>query len=333
MPPRSPESAPSPDPRARPVDPYPDLPLLPREALRDGDVLLMLGVGSAEIPPLPFPVPISWIIRFLDGGAYSHASIVTWEEPDAGGVRAPRAWDHSRDWALGPVSLDAALADHAWCHVYRFEKEGQGLDAPRFPRDRVPRALRPHAGEPYDKLLLVFAGVVALLSRMPRDRWVRAALRIALDAVVVALEWYLDRHDIRRNALVCTAVPCIAFWESLFEVPHDYALEVDLERRRALASPEERPGGERDPDWDATMERLRRVLARVYPDLDAQLAAWRETVFARNAHWVPAGSPGLPVNLVTPSDLEFSRTLHRVGRLAIPEPREGPPREPRAGQG
>jgi hypothetical protein len=294
-----------------PVDPYPDLPVLAPDALRDGDVLLMLGVGSSRIPPLPFPVPVSWLIRKLDGGAYSHATIVTWEPPEAGARTEPRVWDHSRDWALGPVPLADALQGHAWCHVARFEKDGRGLDDPRFPRDRVPAALRPHAGEPYDKLLLILAGVVALLARMPADPTLRRVLREVLDRIVTALEWALDHRDIRTHAFVCTAVPCVAFWQACHEVPHDYALEVDLERRRT-------PAPEPDPAWEAMRERLREVLTRVYPDLDAQLASWRTTVFGGNAHWVPAGSRGLPVNLVSPSDLEFSRTLVRVGKLAVP---------------
>jgi hypothetical protein len=211
------------------------------------------------------------------------------------------------------VPVDDALRNHAWCHVYRFEKEGQGLDSERFPRARVPEALRPHAGEAYDMKLLVFAGIVALLSRMPEDVLVRRLVRMTLNAVIRALEWYLDHKDIREHAFVCTGVPGISFWQALEATPHDYALEVDVERRRRQAAPLS------DPEWEETMERLRRVLARVYPDLPDELRAWRKTVFESNATWVPVGSRELPVNLVSPSDLEFSRTLVRCAKLAIPE--------------
>lgn len=292
-------------------DPYPDLPVLPQSGLRDGDVLLMLGTGWSPVPPLPFELPVSWLIRTLDGGAYSHAAIVTWEPPESGGPAEPRVWDHSGDWSLGTVPVDEALEDHAWCHVYRFEKDGERLGSPRFPRARVPEALRPHRGDPYDKKLLLFAGLVALLSRMPSEPWVRRCARVALDAVVFVLELLLDDEDIREGALVCTAVPGVSFWEAREDAPHDYALEVDVERRRGLEPVA-------DPEWEATMERLRRVLRRVYPDLDAELAAWRATVFAGNAHWVPVGSDALPVNLVSPSDLEHSHTLRRVAKLAVP---------------
>ncbi|MDX1648226.1 MAG: hypothetical protein R3263_00095 [Myxococcota bacterium] len=293
-----------------PVDPYPDLPTIAQGELRDGDVLLMLGTGWSRVPPLPFEIPISWLIRTLDGGSYSHAAIVTREEDDSGAAR-PRVWDHSRDWSLGPVPVDDALVDHAWCHVYRFEKDGEELGDPRFPRARVPEAVRPHRGDPYDKQLLLFAGLVALLSRMPERAWVRRCARVALDTLVRVLKRLLDDEDVRKGAFVCTGVPGIAFWEAREDVPHDYALEVDVERRRGLEPVE-------DVAWEETLQRVREVLRRVLPDLDTQLASWRDTVFRSNAWWVPVGSDGLPVNLVSPSDLECSRTLRRVAKLAVP---------------
>ena len=60
------------------------------------------------------------------------------------------------------------------------------------------------------------------------------------------------------------------------------------------------------------------MLGRIWDDFPAQLAAYRQTL-ASNAHWVEVGSPGLPVNLVAPSDLEFSHNLQRVGKLEIPQ--------------
>lgn len=291
---------------AAPADPYPDLPTIPEAELRDGDVLLMLGEGWSTVHGVPLPV--SWIIRALDGGAYSHAALVTWE----GAPRAPRVWDHSAEWKLGPVPVARALADHAYCHVYRFDKDGEPLGGPRYPSGPVVAALRGHVNDPYDAALLVMAGVVAVISRMPEGALERRLLRLALSALVEVLEWVIGHVDVRGGALVCTGVVGISFWEARPAVPGArFALEADLDRRRADA-----PSGA-DPEWDATIERIRRALERLWPSFRAQLAA-REAALASNTHWVEIGSGALPVNLVAPSDLEHARTLRRVAKLAIP---------------
>jgi hypothetical protein len=83
---------------------------------------------------------------------------------------------------------------------------------------------------------------------------------------------------------------------------------VDIQRHRA---------GKGDEDWERTITKVKEVLTRVWPDFPEDLERFERTL-ASNAHWVEAGGPLLPVNMVSPSDLEFSRTLERVGRLEIP---------------
>ncbi len=286
-------------------DPYPDLPTIPPRDLRNGDVLLMLGEGWPKIHGIP--IPISWLIRKLDGGAYSHAALVTWENGE------PCAWDHSMDWKLGPVRLADALKEHQYCHVYRFEKNGEPLDGPDYPSGPAVTALRRHGNDAYDTYLLVLAGVVAVLSRMPESATLRFALRMALNALVELLEWLIG-EDIRRPALVCTGVVGVTFWEALFRTDNAYAIEVDLERRRLAPLA-------RDPKWEEVLSRIRRLLARIWPDFEKQWSAY-QAALASNQKWVPVGGPGLPVNLVAPSDLEHSRTLRRTAKLAIPAPQD-----------
>ena len=281
-------------------DPYPDLPVIPPEKLRDGDVLMMLGEGCAYIGPIP--VPVSWLIRALDGGAYSHSAVVSL----IGGE--PHVWDHSKNWALGPVSLHDGIKDHKWCHVYRLYKHGEHAGSTRYPRAPLVKVLNDHEGDPYDKMLLLMAGVVAVISRMPEDALVREAVRIGMEAVVFAINWYVDHHDIRSGMLVCTAVTGLSYWSAFNEVPHDYALEVDIQRHHA---------GRGDEDWDRIIAKVKEVLTRVWPGFPDDLERFEQTLTS-NAHWVEAGGPLLPVNLVSPSDLEFSRTLERIGRLEIP---------------
>ena len=80
-----------------PVDPYPDLREMDPRELQDGDVLMMLGMGDFH------GIPIPWLIRFLDGGAYSHSAMVTLEAAE------PMVWDHSKEWKLAPVSYEEGV--------------------------------------------------------------------------------------------------------------------------------------------------------------------------------------------------------------------------------
>lgn len=287
-------------------DPYPNLPVIPPEALRDGDVLMMLGQGYSRIGR--FNLPVSWLIRALDGGAYSHSAVVS----IIGGE--PKVWDHSDDWLLGPVSLHDGIKKHAWCHVYRLFKHDEHAGSARYPCAPIVKVLNERAGDRYDTKLLLMAAVVAVVSRMPADPKVREAARAALDVAVLLINWYLDHHDIRSSMLICTAVTGLSYWSALNQVPHDYALEVDIQRRRAGDDHDHDHGNE---DWDTTIAKVREVLTRVWPDFPDDLARFQQTR-ASNAHWVEVGGRLLPVNLVSPSDLECSRTLERVGRLAIP---------------
>lgn len=286
------------------ADPYPDLPVIPPEGLRDGDVLMMLGEGWVPVYK-DYELPISWLIRVMDGGSYSHSAMVSIVAGE------PRVWDHSQDWKLGPVSLHDGIKKHRWCHVYRMTKHGESVGSQRYPAAPIVEVLNAHRGDPYDKALLLMAGIVAVISRMPKDPDLRDKMRLALEVAVAAINWLVDNKDIRAGMLVCTAVTGMAYWQARNEAPHDYALEADIQRRR-------QPGGD-DPEWQQTMADLKKALRRVWPDLPAELETYRRTL-ASNAHWVEIGGPLLPVNLVSPSDLEFSRTLEPpVGRLEIPK--------------
>ncbi len=283
-------------------DPYPDLPVIPPEALRDGDVLMMLGQGLSRVGHMRLPV--SWLIRALDRGAYSHSAVVSIIDSE------PKVWDHSDDWLLGPVSLHDGIRNHAWCHVYRLFKHGEHAGSSRYPCPPVVKVLSERRGDRYDTTLLLMAAVAAVVSRMPADRRIRELARMALDKAVELINWYLDRKEIRSSMLICTAVTGLSYWNAVNSTPHDYALEVDIQRRGAGDD----HGSE---DWEGTIAKVEAALTRVWPDFPDDLARFRKTQ-ASNARWVEVGGPLLPVNLVSPSDLEFSRTLERVGRLVIP---------------
>lgn len=279
------------------ADPYPDLPLMPPDALKDGDVLMMLGQGTYH------GIPVSWLIRALDGGAYSHSAVVSLIDGE------PRVWDHSDDMQLAPVSLNQGIRHHAWCHVYRFTKHGEPVGSDRYPSAPIVEVLEGHRGDPYDMGLLIMAGVVAVLSRRPEDPVLRELARLGLEALIGAITWLLDHKDIRSGMLICTAVTGLSYWSALNQTPHDYALEVDIQRRGPTAA---------DDDWDDAIDRLKALLARVWPEFPEDEARWQQAL-ASNAHWVEVGGRFLPVNMVSPSDLEFSRTLERVGKLKIPD--------------
>ena len=287
-------------------DPYPTLPFIEPGALRDGDVLMMYGIGKTKIGPVK--LPISWMIRYLDGGAYSHSAVVSVID----GV--PKVWDHSEGWVLHPVPLDAGIAGHAWCHVYRLQKHGQTVGSERYPAAPLVDVLEGHEGNAYDIYRLVFAGIITILSAMPRDAEMRDLLRRALILLTVVLAELWEQKKFDDRMLVCTAVAGLSYWNANNKEPHDYALEADLERRRRHHGAG--PGG--DAEWDKAVSEMRDLLNRIFGDFEAQLGSYRQLLAASNADWVEIGSAALPATLVSPSDLEFSRTLKRVGRLAIP---------------
>jgi hypothetical protein len=278
-------------------DPYPDLPLMAPDALQDGDVLMMLGQGSYK------HIPVSWLIRALDGGAYSHSAVVSLIDG------APHVWDHgNQDMELVPRSLEEGIREHAWCHVYRLTKHGESVGSARYPSAPIVQVLEAHRGDPYDMTLLIMAGVVAVISRQPEDPDLRELARLGLEALIWAIGWWLDHKDLRKGMLICTGVTGLSYWDASKGTPHDYALEVDIQRRGPTQP---------DEDWDEAIGRLKALVARAVPEFPEDQARLQKAL-ASNARWVEVGGPSLPVNMVSPSDLEFSRTLKRVGRLEIP---------------
>ncbi|MEM6999733.1 MAG: hypothetical protein AAF529_03035 [Pseudomonadota bacterium] len=267
------------------AEPY-DLPTLAANALQDGDVLMMRGNAN-----------ISTLIQKLDGGSYSHAAMFSWTDG------APCVWDHSNKLVMGPVPLEKGIHGSRWVHVYRFEKDGHPLGSDAFPSAPVIKALSVHKGAPYDEHLLMLAGVVALAAHMPKRGVQRMLLRELLNRLLKALDWYLDRHQLNENTLICTAVPALAFWGAEHsQQNHAYALEVDLARRSPAILDD---------------ELLRAVIAEIR---DRFLSSRPELSLAgapATERWVAAGGGAMPVNLLSPSDLEFSRTLQRVGRLTV----------------
>jgi hypothetical protein len=276
------------------------------DELRDGDVLMMLGVGRTKIGP--FRLPVSWFIRYLDGGAYSHSAVVSL----INGV--PHVWDHSEDWCLHPVALDAAVVGHAWCHVYRLHKHDETVGSKRYPAAPLVTTLESYEGDHYDIYRLVIAGIITVLSDQPGDPRMRDLARRALIMLTRLLTELWEQKKFDNKMLVCTAVPGLSYWNADNGNPHDYSLQADMERRRrrhAAASGS-------DAKWDEAVADMRELLNKIFDDFDSQLSNYQQQIRAGNADWVDIGSTDLPANLVTPSDLEYSRTLKAVGHLAIP---------------
>lgn len=287
-------------------DPYPDLPLMRAGELRDGDVLMMLGTGWTQIGKIP--VPASWLIRYLDGGAYSHSAVVSLID------NIPFVWGHDETWKLHPVELDKSLHGHAWCHVYRLLKHGDRVGSDRYPSAPLVQALEARTGDPYDMNRLVMSGIITVISNMPSNPLKRDLLRRALVLLVKVLNELWEQKKFDEKMLVCTAVAGLSYWNAKNQMPHDYAIEVDLERRRKKIT----ATNASDEKWEQMIADMRAVLNKIFGDFDKQLNNYMTMLSASNADWVDVGSAALPATLVSPSDLEFSRVLQRVGHLAVP---------------
>ena len=144
-----------------PADPATS-PLLPADALRTGDVLLMLGEG-----------PLSELIAWASDGPYSHAALVA-----DGGDLIEAATAGVRRYPLA-----TRLADQANYHYI----DAMRMHAPQGPLDPADgAAVLAKAvallGTPYpiDQLAL-FGAIMAVRGKWPEHPWGRLLVRVALD--------------------------------------------------------------------------------------------------------------------------------------------------------
>lgn len=290
--------------------------LLTPDDLEEADLLLMSGNTRLPLgdligrPWLKWPkIPISKLIRWLDGGSYSHATIVS--VGDGGQILA---WDHGENWRLGPRPLGDATKGTLRCDVFRFAPR---RDNPkRFPTNVIVGPLDNYIGNDYGMRVLLVVGILAVIRRSPKREFWREVLFVVLEQMFRILDLHWD-EDLDGEPLICTAVPGLAHHLGGQAMSDDgYELEIKLGRGGA----EDILTASNDPHAASRMRLRRRLeqaapsLSRAFESLDAEI--WR-TRASEVDMWRKIGSV-VPPNFVGVSDLEFSRSLYHVGQLELP---------------
>jgi len=280
--------------------------------------------------------PLSQLIRKLTDGFYSHSAV--WDgqnvadgeyvvEATARGVRSD--------------TLDFETGEQWYVDAWRWKPHppnGHNLgDLPDYPSqpvtDEADSIAKRGVQFAYDELLM--AALVVVLSRLPTEPLMRAAIRIGLSALE---DWIHSHITGGKESMMCTAVVCTSFWEAPPNPKYAINISVDGSRAAQLLAaasqpprPQVPPGVSIAERTAADYEELRRQCARLL--LEAAGPAQRE-LLRRTAGrpWPrtsgtgtvlePAGGPWVPVSCVTPRDLQDSPNLDFVGRLsekAMPE--------------
>lgn len=298
-----------------------------RADLRPGDVLMSKGRGE-----------LSALIAELEGGLYSHASY--WD----GGRLV-----HATTGGVVTGSLADLLAEQEYVDVLRLgprELAPYGeleLGDPHFPDEAVTTAAHDLVGGPYDYGSIFLAAL--LLWEADWDtamRAIRAAFPLARSAAIAKIHgWVRDASRATaagtgKSAMTCTAVVTTSFWNAGQRVAAEqrdlYRLEFAIDRpRRApwritpvtdvqpLGALEPRAAFDTDDDADfrALIEECGRLVEGVVVDDTTEPSLDTVMLFEGLAQprVVVAGSPDLPLNLVSPADFQRSPSFRSLGRL------------------
>lgn len=258
--------------------------LLRESELRPGDVLLSLGDAWE-----------SRLIRWLDGGHYSHAGLYDGEGVIMSGVN-------------GIERRPLYTAD-----VYRFQHEGVPAgDGTLDPQVLVDQA-RIYLEVPnrYGYTTLYMVGLLMIMRRLAHPAWRRVLVEVLGGILLARIKEAMER-DLPTGviAVTCSELVTRVFCNArqVSGEPWDILIELD---------------GRHDwPSWPPTsgrferlMQEMEEVLAQANPRLPEQVSRARFAAQGSPNQVVVAGGPLAPACFVSPGDLEHSRSFAQVGRV------------------
>jgi hypothetical protein len=283
-------------------------------ALQPGDVILSFGRE-----------PLSYIIREIGGGDYSHATI--WDG------------DHLVETMLRGVSLLSLTHEtrqQEYVDVFRWRTKDPPvlkLGDPAYPRQPVAAtaAAIGRSNLTFAKGEAVLLALVALFSSVPPSGLLRALVRIITGEID---RWF---HVPGQRKMICTEVVCTSFWEA-DAASRRYAIHIPIDASRSTelvriaSAPPAHHLGPVNPDL-AAYEAIRKDLANrllVAAGPTQQAALRQAALVAPPKHltgpiFAEVGGDFVPLFAVTPHDLQLSPNLEPVGRLStlpkLPMPR------------
>ncbi|MCL9780718.1 hypothetical protein M9194_04610 [Vibrio sp. S4M6] len=298
-----------------------------------GDVLLSYGGDRSWI---------SWLIKQIDGGDYSHAAFFDGEcIIQAGGP----------DTGVHAVSLQDQVDSQEYVDVYRFKSDsGIPFSQPDWPVSPVIDRARSYLGKDYATNQLYLVGVLIVLRKMPITHIGKKFTRTIISGMYILLNKLLAK---KTKAVVCSELVYRAFYEAPPEMKYGLtikgvigspALELEhmaenitrkhevnetimmlekwcRESSLDLLSAQDsfvtdsatitlRSGDNKDEEINRAIDYLESLYREIYPDLDML-----------NEDSITLGANRLvSPEMVTPHDLQSSPNLVKVGRLTKPQP-------------
>ncbi len=272
-------------------NPGSEFPRVPVSAMKPGDIVLSRGQD-----------PASDFVARLDGGIYSHAAVWTGEaivEAIPDGVQAR--------------PLQKTFDEQAFVDVYRWKKSVAGkelhLGDEGYPAqpvvDCAMAIAQEHMVYSFDELIL--GAIIIWTSKMPANKDLRIAVRILGDLIdPIVHRWALAHGG--KEGMVCSQVVTTSYWEASEDRRYEIDIDVDGDGRidrggKSVAN----AGGasEKVPEaheYEKTVARIGDALARLS--------------YSPRGVMAPAGSPLVPLGVVTPRELQESPNLELVGRIS-----------------
>ncbi len=298
----------------RPKDPKP----ITTADLVPGDVLMSCG---------PSTDPLDSLIKLIDQGDYSHASLYTGINQDRNDKNfgKPMVVEATKEGIkYDPISIDLDAQDLV--DAYRYvSPDGHRLGDPGWPAQPIiDRAMTfVGANYAYDELLL---GAIVLLgaTKSTDDPTLNALIRLGGMIITDAFTTWLD--NVQKGGKVpmtCVEVVTTAFWQADPD-KHKYAMQVQLVRSGGGVAPMLPQHAPSSADVDkvrANAAKVQAMLAKASPKYAAAAAKPAAPAAApKMAGPTPPTPPpqlvdGPLLGLCTPRDMETSPTLRFVGCL------------------
>jgi hypothetical protein len=257
--------------------------------LRPGDLILSTSSGWE-----------SWLIRWLDGGAYSQAGL----------------YDGERVILAGAYGIERRPL-HT-CDVFRFQSQGRplgegGLDA-RVLLERA-RAYLDHA-DAYRCTPLYLVGLLLIMRRFARPPWRRNLVEALGGVLLVAIRRSIDRH-FPTGVIAVTGSELVTriFSEARRVSGGPYDIRLELERRHERHAWPPTSGR-----FEHLMQETEEIIARVNPELSIAVSQARAAAPGSIGSTVVAGGPLAPACFVSPGDLQHSPSFVYAGRLVVRPP-------------
>lgn len=262
------------------------------EDLKVGDIFLSFGKKAC----------VSKLIRYLDGGFYSHAGIFDGEKSI-----------DMHETGLEPMSVERLAELQDYVHVYRFISDsGEMLGQKGWPSDPILDVINhyrdPENGYNYDIPQLFLLALWILVKRAPNHKGILAKIEEWIREAIEQL--MASYHTGNRGGLVCTSLVYRCFEEA--DTDNKYHIHLDDVPTPLIGYGETFLSSLEEVDLqDMNSEQLMDTLKGVYMSVQAE-----------SKQSSSGSGGGLTIDysiadFVTPVDIEKSRNTTLLGKLVI----------------